>query len=291
MKRRNEITGFTLIELLVVIAIIAILAAILFPVFAQAREAARKTTCLSNEKQIVLSMNMYLQDYDEMLPLGREYPYVSGFDGNINSDDQIFSIENELEPYIKNGGVPWGPSHFGTVWNCPDDHLNRSDCDGAPNIGTGFITSYAFPIFHPDNPLTQFGVIARNASNDYKDKNGSHVDSKTLAEIGAPADTIVLYEFFGADSGYSRFTAGMRLNNANIADPGWTDFPATINIGTICDNMPWLYTMGSHNGMMNMGFMDGHCKSMKRTRTMNVVNGIWNGKAPNMLHWDAQYHQ
>src|SRR5579864_2083597 len=61
--------GFTLIELLVVIAIIAILAAILFPVFAQAREQARKTSCLSNQKQISTGFLMYVQDYDETFPL------------------------------------------------------------------------------------------------------------------------------------------------------------------------------------------------------------------------------
>src|ERR671937_1224431 len=62
---RARQSAFTLIELLVVIAIIAILAAILFPVFAQAREQARKTTCLSNEQQIGLAFRMYAQDYDE----------------------------------------------------------------------------------------------------------------------------------------------------------------------------------------------------------------------------------
>src|SRR5437899_4060683 len=61
-------TGFTLIELLVVIAIIAILAAILFPVFAQAREKARQAGCLSNTKQIGVAVQMYVQDYDERLP-------------------------------------------------------------------------------------------------------------------------------------------------------------------------------------------------------------------------------
>ncbi len=61
--------GFTLIELLVVIAIIAILAAILFPVFAKAREKARQSSCLSNMKQIVLGTMQYAQDYDERLPM------------------------------------------------------------------------------------------------------------------------------------------------------------------------------------------------------------------------------
>ena len=66
MARRS---GFTLIELLVVIAIIAILAAILFPVFARARESARRTSCISNLKQLALGTMMYAQDYDETYPM------------------------------------------------------------------------------------------------------------------------------------------------------------------------------------------------------------------------------
>src|SRR5215471_14245464 len=69
MLYRKQI-GFTLIELLVVIAIIAILAAILFPVFAQAREKARQTSCLSNTKQLGTAIIMYIQDYDESHPMG-----------------------------------------------------------------------------------------------------------------------------------------------------------------------------------------------------------------------------
>jgi prepilin-type N-terminal cleavage/methylation domain-containing protein/prepilin-type processing-associated H-X9-DG protein len=71
-SRRRAIHAFTLIELLVVIAIIAILAAILFPVFAQARESARQSTCLSNMKQVGLGLQMYAQDYDETLPPGND---------------------------------------------------------------------------------------------------------------------------------------------------------------------------------------------------------------------------
>src|SRR2546427_11601416 len=74
-QRRASARGFTLIELLVVIAIIAILAAILFPVFAQARDSARQTTCLNNCKQLGTALQMYAQDYDEGLP---SWPFGTG---------------------------------------------------------------------------------------------------------------------------------------------------------------------------------------------------------------------
>ena len=93
--------GFTLIELLVVIAIIAILAAILFPVFAKAREKARQSSCLSNVKQISLGMLQYIQDYDEKFPY---YGY-----GSYAADPWIF-WPHQLQPYIKNWQVYLCPS-------------------------------------------------------------------------------------------------------------------------------------------------------------------------------------
>ncbi len=103
--------GFTLIELLVVLAIIAILAAILFPVFAQARKKARSITCTSNLRQIGTAMQMYAQDYDEVL-----FPYrtraVNPFAGqprvSANAGGRSF-FNQLLAPYIKNNGV----------WKCP----------------------------------------------------------------------------------------------------------------------------------------------------------------------------
>src|ERR1044072_7200814 len=110
MARHRTRRGFTLIELLVVIAIIAILAAILFPVFAQAREKARQATCLSNLKQIGTGVVMYVQDYDEIYPLSQ---YFTG--GPAGSGHQV-SWQAEVYPYIKNDTAFRSASGTTQVW-------------------------------------------------------------------------------------------------------------------------------------------------------------------------------
>lgn len=117
--KSTDKTAFTLIELLVVIAIIAILAAILFPVFAQAREKARQTACLSNLKQIGLGIAQYEQDYDEKAPCG-----VSGWGGPWGWAGQVY-------PYVKSVGA----------FRCPSDVANPAYVSYGFNSDLVFITS------------------------------------------------------------------------------------------------------------------------------------------------------
>ena len=121
-------SAFTLIELLVVIAIIAILAAILFPVFAQARAKARQATCLSNQKQIGLAWTMYAQDYDETSPnpvfIGRYW--VKDFGGcgaykatGVTRCDDLY-FQDLIQPYAKNQNIGWCPEVPPTfIWKKP----------------------------------------------------------------------------------------------------------------------------------------------------------------------------
>jgi len=126
-------TGFTLIELLVVIAIIAILAAILFPVFAQAREKARQTTCLSNFKQIGLGVMMYVQDWDETYPTSRLY----ALPGGSPCGQKIVTWKAETAPYVKNLNVYKCPSN---THNNEPDETKGDDTVGLPV----FPISYAY---------------------------------------------------------------------------------------------------------------------------------------------------
>lgn len=109
----NRKSGFTLIELLVVIAIIAILAAILFPVFARAREKARQTSCLSNLKQLGLGVAMYAQDYDGFHPTMYWIP-IAGYNSGVSRGG--LTVLDAINPYVKNAQIFRCPSSSEVVY-------------------------------------------------------------------------------------------------------------------------------------------------------------------------------
>lgn len=118
--------AFTLIELLVVIAIIAILAAILFPVFARARENARRSSCQSNLKQIGLGIMQYTQDFDELLPQ-RYYNIPGGYR----------SWRNQIQPYVKSV----------QLFQCPSNPKGGQISDEETGAGSGIHKSYGAPVY------------------------------------------------------------------------------------------------------------------------------------------------
>ncbi len=155
MKSRR---GFTLIELLVVIAIIAILAAILFPVFAKAREKARQVTCLSNLKQIGTATMMYVQDYDEHFPL---------FGGAIRFPGTI-SWATAISPYVKNT----------QVFHCPSDNLPGSTCTYGNNYQ---LAAYTYPERSVGSIMRPSSVILWYESN-YTDTNYRKIEQNDWSE-------------------------------------------------------------------------------------------------------------
>jgi prepilin-type N-terminal cleavage/methylation domain-containing protein len=130
MKSPCPRRGFTLIELLVVIAIIAILASILFPVFARAREKARESNCMSNEKQIGLAIHMYASDYDDMMPIANSKPATDGPPG----------LKDVILPYCKNT----------QIFRCPSDKDKFWQTEGTSyDYGTDAFAFVSWPIDAP----------------------------------------------------------------------------------------------------------------------------------------------
>lgn len=149
--------GFTLIELLVVIAIIAILASILFPVFARAREQARKASCASNQKQIGLALLEYAQDYDEQLPL---FSQGAGYLGSLgyNGDDGP-RWADMIYPYIKNS----------QIFNCISGQQRLAIFSGGNSFD---IHTYSYGYVSPSNGAADFGVASRGLG-EFEDPSGT----------------------------------------------------------------------------------------------------------------------
>lgn len=248
---RKRIPGFTLIELLVVVAIIAILAAILFPVFAQARDKARQTTSLSNLKQIGLAFQMYAQDYDETLPM----LYYSNTAAKSEPDNfGAWRWPYLVLPYIKTRDLFHSPADVA--------EYSGALCGGAcrdtknPSFGYlwGLFPSYGYnwrylapatadasvtPACPDIDPMSSFA--AQSCSR-----------GKSLAAAQTPADTVLLTDsIWGPSASSNQLVMGyLAINPPN----SWTGAPPLTRAS-------YGYVWPRHQKKANVLWLDGHVKA------------------------------
>lgn len=233
MRRLKLLRGFTLIELLVVIAIIAILAAILMPVFAQAREKARSASCQNNLKNLSMAFAMYRSDYDTRFPFG-------GW--NSAARRVTMDWQNSISPYVKSKGV----------YRCPSSTEFDEDDAGGPFVWhwNKNPVSYMY-----NNFLAEGGNTMREAGVQY------------------PADVILLadgHQDWGHDTACVDWL-GRTGSVWCMEDTTWGKQGCLITGFLEWNNPPNTWGLPRHNGGANFAFSDGHVKwhgPMQRTRQL-----------------------
>jgi prepilin-type N-terminal cleavage/methylation domain-containing protein/prepilin-type processing-associated H-X9-DG protein len=272
--------AFTLIELLVVIAIIAILAAILFPVFAQAREKARQSACLSNTKQIGTSMLMYAQDYDEAFPPSR-FSDASDSSGSRNSSWNIM-----VQPYVKNA----------RVFGCPSDATPISLTRTAPPECPDSLVTFNGATRLDQNRRSFNGLSGTNPGGAGPQVDGIMAANwgASQAEVSAPAGTALLVERFGESGAAlticqnrSSTYKGNDVNNYRRM-PGANGLQvAILNETALTQFWGANLTMEGryHSGGVQILYCDGHAKWSKVSNTFRVVGGVvtesaWDRRVP-----------
>jgi len=240
MYRRQ---GFTLIELLVVIAIIAILAAILFPVFAKVREKARQTACLSNMKQIGLAITQYAEDNNQVFPTGYNWQ-ASGSWGNFGA-----GWAGGTEPYIKSAAV----------FSCPDDSTAASTTTGSINGVTQTITTY------PDS-------YALNGNLTCYLENGPN----NLASLYAPSKTVELVEITGDQTDLEDPTEG----TSGFTNPAPSS-NSTFMLSAVADGDPSGMggALGIHATLDSSANSSNHAAPQIQYAAGDI-GGAWSGATP-----------
>jgi prepilin-type N-terminal cleavage/methylation domain-containing protein/prepilin-type processing-associated H-X9-DG protein len=247
LTKRGRLAGFTLIELLVVIAIISILAAILFPVFAKAREKARQSQCSSNMKQIALAIMQYAQDNDEAMP--------SASYSNITACWTNYSWRFAIYNYLKSS----------QVFNCPSktntqlDWLSTSDCTnkmyGLTGLGTDYVANAnlardggkSYSGFCTGDCKNAgdgaIGFLMSSPNNPWSQINSSF---NQVSQIVQPAECIAIFEEVPQIQG----------DYLDISNSGYKGR---------------LYA--GHTTMTNYAFCDGHVKTLRPNQTLCVADG------------------
>jgi len=300
---RTNRSGFTLIELLVVIAIIAILASILFPVFAQAKLAAKKAADLSNTKQICTSTFIYNVDYDDVLPTIRNSPsaWVGGgymSSGQMTPDHfQIPSLVEQLAPYVKNHAI----------WASPQDTLSHCTSTGGKVFtstqDTGGPVDY-IPTYNGQqnvitapagvNPVTalpeSYGIFGMPWTG-----NSIQTGSLTATQIPTPANTIAFAPMFITWSNYTGIIQQRTDQRQFAFKEIIPDFPQIASCPYCWCAATDGLSMENFSGVANWTFADGHAKSMPRTQTMDRLwytdpNTAITNFAKNLFNANAGYN-